>query len=589
MIALDTLPYYRFVPKDVYANLMFRRHILATCAESEDARREQWMACARDILYYVNVFCWTYNPKLPEGENFVLPFITYPYQDVAFVETHNAIGHHDLLFEKTRDMGASWILITTFEWFWHFKPMQSFLIGSRKEDLVDKTDDPDSLFWKFDYLHKCQPKWLVPTISPTHLNRFNKDNGSTFAGESTNDDFGRGGRKTAIGLDEHAHVENAKLLESATRDATNCRIYNSTPNGINTEFYRKRQGTIRKLRFHWTHHPTKAKGIYVGKDGKPHSPWYDYECERADDPLEIARELDIDYGASESLFFPSKMIADTIAACCGEPLFVGEMDYETDLLEPLGVMEEETGRLSLWVKPDKNGKIKDASDYALGVDVAAVGGSKSSQSVISIGQKSTGNKIGEFVTNQLYPGDLARMAIVISRWLAPKHDPTDAAFIIWEANGPGREFGDTLIELGHRNYYRKEANTKSQEGKITEIPGWWSSTAEKLLLLSIYRSALKEGKFFNPSRSALEQCYEFVRGDKNKVFHRQSKRKDNPATEDDNHGDQVIADALLCYVMDGTTQQKEEKKKKAPYTSLFAKRERANARKRQSETESWAV
>jgi len=33
---------------------------------------------------------------------------------------------------------------------------------SRVEDLVDKTDDPKSLFWKIDFIHKHLPKWLMP-------------------------------------------------------------------------------------------------------------------------------------------------------------------------------------------------------------------------------------------------------------------------------------------------------------------------------------------------------------------------------------------------------------------------------------------
>ena len=46
------------------------------------------------------------------------------------------------------DMGASWLTVALTYWHWLFESGSHMLLASRVEDLVDKTGDPDSLFWK---------------------------------------------------------------------------------------------------------------------------------------------------------------------------------------------------------------------------------------------------------------------------------------------------------------------------------------------------------------------------------------------------------------------------------------------------------
>ena len=133
------------------------------------------------------------------------------------------------MIEKSRDMGASWMCLMAFEWVWHFHSISSFLLVSRKEDLVDKTNDPRSLMWKIDYMHKNQPRWLLPSIGRSNFHIINHDTGSTIDGESTTGDVARGDRRTAILLDEFASVDQGARVLAATGDATDCRVMNSTP------------------------------------------------------------------------------------------------------------------------------------------------------------------------------------------------------------------------------------------------------------------------------------------------------------------------------------------------------------------------
>jgi len=224
------------VPKDMADNLAFRGSLLQSAAAKREVASDVWTACKRDLLFYVNAFGWTYDPRRENGS---IPFLTYPFQDELMLDMVECIQTgKDVLVTKSRDMGASWCILTVFEWMWHFRPDLSFLLVSRNEDYVDKPGNPKSLFWKIDFLHKNQPKWLLPNMTRTKLRLTNDDNGSNIDGESTTGDVARGDRRTAIALDEYAafELDSSYRALSSTRDATNCRIFNSTPAGTSGAF-----------------------------------------------------------------------------------------------------------------------------------------------------------------------------------------------------------------------------------------------------------------------------------------------------------------------------------------------------------------
>jgi len=104
--------------------------------------------CKADPLYHLNVYGFTYDPRKEPSE---IPFITYPYQDKLIADFHDAIRTgEDLVIAKSRDMGATWLLIAVFLHRWQFGGLCSFLLGSRKEEYVD--GDARSLMWKADRL-----------------------------------------------------------------------------------------------------------------------------------------------------------------------------------------------------------------------------------------------------------------------------------------------------------------------------------------------------------------------------------------------------------------------------------------------------
>ena len=528
--------FYDLVPKDPKANLAFRKDLIKMGSTDKKAAEELYIMCSRDILFYINAFCWTYDPRVGDG---TLPFLTYDFQNTALIEMEDAIGQRDIVIKKSRDMGASWMLLTVFEWRWHFRNSQSFLLVSRNEDYVDKPGNPKSLFWKIDFIHKYLPGWMKPRITRTKLRLTNEDNGSTIDGESTTGDVARGDRRTAIGLDEFAafDVDAGYRALASTRDATKCRVFNSTPSGTNNAFFDLATSeTMQTVTLHWTQHPIKSAGSYKDSQGKTRSPWYDEECKRCANPQEIAQELDIDFAGSDYQFFDVRMLDRLMQETASPPLAIGELLHNQVNGNVEGFDPAPKGKLRLWVNPDAHGKLPTDRKYVIGADIAA--GTGSSNSVLSIGDCRTGEKVGELVTTNLRPDQLATYAVALGRWFC---GPDKEALLIWEAPGPGRNYGDRILELGYKNIWYK----KDQSGKQSKIPGWWPTKDEKRSLYSDYRTALSTSHFINRSMDALRECKEIVFAATGWITHSRSLRTIDPSGARENHGDRPTADALL--------------------------------------------
>jgi hypothetical protein len=162
-------------------------------------------------------------------------------------------------------MGASWICMTVMDWLWLFHPMQKFLAVSRVAALVDDGANPDSLFWKIDYMHAQLPTWLLEPdqVKRKKFSYVNVANGSTINGEATTGAAGVGGRATCMFIDEFSRIPEAAELLASTADTTGCRMFNFTYSDNANAAYKLGQRTdVQKLRMHWSDHPHKNKGLY---------------------------------------------------------------------------------------------------------------------------------------------------------------------------------------------------------------------------------------------------------------------------------------------------------------------------------------
>ena len=505
--------------------------------------------CAEDSLFYINAFVWTYDPRLPISD---IPFVTYDYQDAFVDEINDCIAEkEDLFIEKSRDMGATWTLLVAYDQKWRFFRGREFLLGSRKEDLVDRRGDSAALFWKLDFIEGRLPRWLRPKQERSKLKKINLSLNSGFTGESTNDDFGRAGRYTAVLPDEFAAADNGHLIIKSMRDSSPSCHYNSTPQGTGNEHYRvgQRDG-IRKRVLHWTMHPIKAEGLYyvdpenprnrwfVKGKGNPRSPWYDKECLRRT-PEEIAQELDIDYLGASYQFFGSESIRQYISKNCRQPYRRGALDYDHASLDNGFFMPRGDGPLCLWTIPGEDGLLDVNSRYAIGVDVAF--GTGASYSVISIGDRTTKELVAQWDSKRIKPHELADLATALARW-------ANDALVIWEANGPGREFGDRMMQNKYANIYWR-TREESVSKKRSDIPGFWMRPESKVSVLGEYRRALSEADFMNRSEKSVRDCNQYIVNPGQKIVHAKSNDKINPTKSGANHGDHVISAALLWHVL----------------------------------------
>jgi hypothetical protein len=503
--------------------------------------------------------------------------ITYEFQDNAIWKTICCIVNQlDLHIEKSREMTATWNLLMVYLWFAQFHKGMSFRVCSRNADLVDSTEDPDALFNKIDFMLQNQPDWIInqSQYNRTNMHIFFYETESGIDGSSTTSDVSRGGRTTSIGLDEFAFAPESYAMLRACRASSNCRIYNSTPNGTGNAFYDLKKAKIQHIRLHWSEHPEKRKGMYrsidgelriiddefKGKvvdsegtsynfpfdypfrlDGKLRSPWYDRECDRAAHPMEIAQELDIDYLGSSYQFFVPSVIDRIQAEDVREPLVCGELEFDPITANPIKFVPFPDGRIRLWINLSPEGNFPEKLECVLGGDVSA--GTGASNSALSGVNKETGEKVLEFAEPTISPEDFGIYSVAIAKWM-------NEAFMIWDASGPmGRIFGNRVMDLKYTYVYWKTALNRINR-KPSETPGFFMNPGDKAESFGRYRRALKESTFIQRSYEANHECLFYIQVVGGKAIeHVNAINNQDPTGARDNHGDRCIADVLANYAL----------------------------------------
>jgi hypothetical protein len=433
----------------------------------------------------------------------------------------------------------------------------------------------------------------------------NSANSSTIMGYSATGDVARGGRKTAFLMDEAAafHINDGFGAWASTQHVTNCRAMVSTPKGmagVFAEQMRKTDAAMVKVSLHWSQHPEKQRGLYTSVDGVLHvlddqhkfvadypfvvdgklrSPWYDRECQRHPIPALIAQELDIDYGGSGFPFFNANTLDSHAREYGMEPSLVGDLDFTTETYEP-SWRTNPRGRLRLWLPLTADEEPSHSTDYVIGCDIATgVGGEKSSNSVASIVDRETGEKVAEYVASDLAPHEFADRVIALRRFF---HGPSGEAFVGWEANGAGGQFGKHFTSRSAGRIYFRE-NESLMTGKKTKTPGWWSNKDAKRILLGEYAKALESRRFINHSKAALEEALHYVYLPTGAIEHDRAQATLDPTAAGENHGDRVIADAIAWrLIRDQPAYTQASQATSAPYGSMawrlaVAEREHRNA------------
>ena len=566
------------VPLEPDQNLLWRADILEAAEKDPALQTDLYTACSQSIEFWILAFAWTVavfssdeEGKAEQAEAPLVPFVLYPRQMELVEKLYDCVdGGSELLIQKSRDTGASWTCLVVLAWFFLFRRNQSFLLLSRKEDAVDQlsglvnnypanvTSDAGTLFGKIDVVLSRLPEWMRPKCSRKKLHLVNQTNGSRIDGESANATAGTSDRRTALFMDEFSKVLEAESIKRSTRDVTACRIVVSTPNGAGTTFSKWAQsGTIEVADLMWYHIPAKARGLYVKQDElgryQIRSPWYDHQCETRS-PKEVAIEIDCDHANSGDLFFEQHIIAQHRQLFGRPHRATRSIEFKKTLTDQqvvsairsadLGsVTSTGHGPWKLWCnltgdRPDQN------RTYVFAVDISK--GQGASNSVIAVACQETHEKVAEYADPNVPPYQLAKIVAAAALWFGGKDK---RGLVIFERNGdPGIEFGRTFVhDLRYPNlYFDRQHGTQRQ--RVGKRYGFHSNTDKKAEILGVLRRAYATGKYINHSVAALEETLLYISYDGGGVG--PAALVNEPDAARKAHGDRVIADMLLCWVMD---------------------------------------
>lgn len=581
------------VPKDPVKNLQFRADILQKADKDRGLQLDLYTACSQSILYWINTFAFTYRVmdtdeagRTRQAQFAHLPFVTWAFQDEHVLEIQRAIDEgYDLLTDKSRDMGASWNILTVLHHQWLFRDERLFLEMSRVETDGDGSANPRALFVKHDYINKWLPHWMRPNIGRTRLHLVNLDRGSRIDGESSNEAAGSSARVTAILLDEMAKMDNAEKIKTSTADVTPCRLANSTPFGAGTAYSKWRMsGQVKVAVLPWWDHPEKGAGRYIAqeKDGKwkIRSPWYDLQCERRS-PMEISQEIDMDHIGSGSTFFEPHIVEEHKRMFGSKKFLRFKIQFKKTVpygdipnmltkrdRKGVSVQQGSRGPLRVWAKL-VGGRLDQTKNYIMGMDISK--GQGASNSVISIFCKETGTKVAEWADANTTPYDFALVACAIALWVGGASHG-QRPLMIWESNGDtGIDFGNQVVKTFQYPYFYFDQSVGTVSDKRTKKYGWHSSPEKKATMLGQYRRTLAHGGYINPSEESMDEASMYIYYNDGGVGPAVLVEENSNARK--THGDRVIADALSLWGCAGTLGAK-TKKAVAPARSFAARKKK---------------
>ena len=558
------------VPKFKEANIEWRRNLLTEAEDDPILQRDLLEASAESLLFWINAFAWTFHQfdvdpetgQRVEAEVSHVPFITWEIQDELFNKFEQHLKEaKDILIDKSRDMGASWMCVDYIHWLWLFDHDAQMLEMSRTEDYVDKAGNMKALFQKHDYINGWLPEWMLPPNvmagekNRTKMHMMNSINGCCIDGESTTIHAGSGDRRRVLLLDEFAKVEKGALMRSATRDVALMRIINSTPAGPGTEYSRwKQSGQIKVFVLPFHEHPDKGAGRYIRKTEtggwEIRSPYLDYET-TVRSTKELARELLRQDVESGDVFFTVENVDKHIhlfARECRQRYHIHFVkNTPNDLISKfiknrdmskVSITKGKKGPLRVWATLP-GGRPDQSKTYIHGIDVGK--GQGASNSVISIKCKETGEKIAEWRDANTPPYDMARIAVALAIWCGGRK-PRSLPFLKWENNGPGWDFGKLIVKIFKYPYYYRRVAPGKRTDKKTDKYGFHTDRQSKRELLAAYDRALAHGGFINHSKFGLEEMKMYVYYADGGVGPAYLIEENSSAKK--THGDIVIADAL---------------------------------------------
>lgn len=477
-----------------------------------------------------------------------VPFIPWDIQVSAIRKLATSVQDgRDVVIRKSRDMGASWLVIALATWGWLFHGWQSLLV-SRVEDGVDRSGDPDSLFWKVDYLLSSQPAWLLPC----HMDLLKKGgqyrqhmvlrhpvSGATIAGQASGAHIGRGGRRTFVLFDEFAALDDDEAAWRSASDTTSCRVALSTPIGFGTRYDKlvaeaRSTGEPILVEMLYWQHPEKGmsaeyrvdqSGVVTGVSGGTYvwTPWLADQL-RKRDKVDLAQNVFAEAMGAGAAFFPSVSVTQHRREFGSEPRRANWVGGR--------FVDSPTGRWRLW------GELETLGSYSVGVDPAyGTGNHASAVCVIDAEQK---KMVASMVDATITPADLAAEVVGVCRGAFRD------SIVAWEVNGPGQSMQRDFEAQRFYRVWKQRKEGVSNHG-ATDRVGWLSTEQNKRLLLGNLSRSVQQGEMIVPCTGTMDEMLAYVLDSNGRVV--AGRLRDESTGARENHGDRVIALALAWMAM----------------------------------------
>lgn len=575
------------VPKSLQENLEFRKKILSGAERDAGLQKEILAACKASHLFFVNTFCYTetffqvdeYGRSHNRHDKWQ-PFISWPRQDDMSLAIHEcSISGKPLLIEKSREIGATWIMTYVLANRFLFGDNFQAAILSMKEDDVDNVagditsyphgiiSDPATLFGKLDYVLKFLPAWMLPPMNRKRLHLVNKATRSRIDGGASGSFAFSGQRRDLLVFDEAAKIENFEGIWEGTTDVAKGRIANSTPVGLGTYFTKLRNsGQIPVFEFGWWQAPDKAFDLEAEKlpDGKYRytSSWYRVEC-AGRSPNDIACNLDINHVDSGTTFFETSILEAYKKKNCVPELLRLRIEFRPEVPEAdifgaiatsniakVKVTLDPKGPWKLWFRPATENQNAKEGEYGLlpergqllvfGVDVSM--GLGASNSVISVLSKNKREKLAEYADANTPPHALAKHVAAACIFFGQGVKP----LVVPEVNGiPGIDFMRQLSQIYHYPNIYRERTFGNRHEKQTESVGFHSSRPKKAAILGNLRRAYSVGNYLNPSQLSVDEALSYIIYPSGAIGPAVLMRESENARL--THGDRAMADALTLW------------------------------------------
>lgn len=572
------------IPKDVVKNLEWRKRIKERADEDPGFASGLLTLCRQSPILFVNLFVdtlriheFTADGERRPSEFRRRPLVTWPCQDRAILQLHEAWKNgKNVRVVKSREMGWTWLLIA-YDLF-HFTLFEDrqILWGSRKEELLWKVGDNDTVFAKFEFAIGRLPTFLTP--EPIKCNErlfYNPATKGKISGEATNPNFGRGGRNDLVRIDEAAAVDILDSIEMAVRANGPTTMLSTAKAGSYFAALRTSPAYI-QLRMPWYEHPEKGLGrkdlpndefeVYVT------SPWE--KKERAScNPRMYAQEVAMNEGRAGDMVFSPEMLRRARVEAL-KPTHVGTIEFansggngntQSPTSEPEELAEADerlmrrqthlirwdedvhrkSGEWMLWcdLEPDANGNMRPPQDRFYAMFCAPGDGRRSANSAIVVMDADTGEQVGEWCSSRYGSRDAGRILCAAALWFGGPRYP----LVGWENNGMGGNVTEILAKrLKYPNCYRARLTGRAGADPLTQRLGWTATGHKKPVLIDNFADAWSSGRLTIRSTALIDEAATFIVLEDGKVA--QAEKADMTTGAREAHGDRVIAGAG-CWLM----------------------------------------